>query len=305
MNQRLMSAARVAAHTQDTLGESPVWNGADGQLYWVDIRRCCLHSFDPGSGETQTWAFSDGLITGVLLRADGSLLLTRHRDVRVFPRETMATGTCFAASTLHQLIAFPDNGEDHRTNEVKCDPAGHLWCGTMRDFGKDTTGALYRVAPSWNPRGLREKVRIPNALDFSPDGKWVYFADTSTGCIERARFDEDAGITGEWSVLVAAGSAPGKPDGLAIDHEGCLWNARFGGACVARFDPDGQLMQTLALPASQPTSCAFGGAELDTLFVTTARQGMTPEQIEREPVAGDLLACEPGVRGLPARRFNG
>ncbi|SIO72307.1 Sugar lactone lactonase YvrE [Burkholderia sp. GAS332] len=296
----------AVASTYDTLGESPVWNEHDQRLYWIDVRRGRLQAFAARTGELDAWDF-DGLIGGIALRTDGSIIVTRLSSIDGFAPFVLMDGArgINATDQLVTLARFPDKGSDHRTNEVKCDRVGNLWCGTMRDFGKDSSGALYRIDAAQEPLEVRANVTIPNALDFSPDGKWAYFSDTATGRIDRASFDSERGMVGEWHVLVEAGAAPGKPDGLTIDQDGCLWNARFGGACIARFDPHGRLMGTLALPVSQPTSCAFGGERLNTLFVTSARQWLSDAALAQELSAGALLACETPFTGLAPARYRG
>lgn len=306
MHDTLNFDVEAVASTYDTLGESPVWSDQDGRLYWIDVRRGRLQAFAARTRELNAWDF-DGLLGGIALRADGSFIVTRRASVDGFvPFEPNGLeGGVLAEDRLATLACLPDKGTDHRTNEVKCDRLGNLWCGTMRDFGKDSTGALYRIDAARQPLEVQAGVTIPNALDFSPDGKWVYFSDTVTGRIDRAPFDSDVGVVGEWLTLIDAGAAPGKPDGLAIDQDGCLWNARFGGSCIARFDPYGRLMGTLALPVSQPTSCAFGGERLNTLFITSARQWLSDAALAQEPSAGALLACETEFTGLAPARYRG
>lgn len=152
---------------------------------------------------------------------------------------------------------------------------------------------------------MRTGIGIPNAIAFSPDGRTMYFADTQNGCIERAEYDQATGEVGAWRLHVAADAVPGRPDGAAVDAAGYLWNARYGGGCVARFAPDGRLDRMVPLPVSQPTSCAFGGPALATLFVTTARQRLSASVLAAQELAGSLLAFEPGVAGLPEPAFAG
>jgi sugar lactone lactonase YvrE len=138
-----------------------------------------------------------------------------------------------------------------------------------------------------------------------PDGRTIYFADTAVGRIDCAACDPDTGVVGPWRAFADAGIGPGKPDGTAVDAEGCLWNARYGGGCVVRIAPDGRLDRVISLPVSQPTSCTFGGADLATLFITTATQRLSEAQRQSEPLAGALLAVDVGVAGLPEQAFAG
>ena len=150
---------------------------------------------------------------------------------------------------------------------------------------------------------VRTDVTIANGIGFSPDDSTMYFADTATGAIESAPFDAETGFPGAWRILVERGAAPGKPDGSAIDSDGGIWSARFGGGCIARFTPAGKLDRLISVPATQPTSCAFGGTALDTLFVTSATQRMSAGALAGEPLAGAVFALKPGVRGLPETAF--
>ena len=171
----------------------------------------------------------------------------------------------------------------------------------MRDYGAARTGSLYRVGPDLAPERILSPVTVPNALCWSPDDRTLYFADTPEGTIRAYAFDADSGRIGAMRLLFE-GEA-GKPDGATVDAEGCVWNARYGGGAVLRLTPDGRVDRRIEIPASQVTACAFGGPGLRTLFVTTARQRLTPEQLQRQPLAGSLFAVDAGVQGLPEPDF--
>jgi sugar lactone lactonase YvrE len=188
-----------------------------------------------------------------------------------------------------------------RLNDAKADAAGVLWFGTMRDFGADDGGGLWRLAPGGAPEQVRRGVRVPNAIAFAADGG-LFFCDTRAGTIDRARRHGDRLA---WSPFADAAVAPGAPDGATVDAEGLLWNARWGGGALARIAPDGTLDRLVALPVTNPTSCAFGGPGLATLYVTTARQGLSPERLAAEPLAGALLALDVGTAGVREPAFAG
>lgn len=291
-----MNEMQVMALTagEDVLGESPVWRREDNRLFWVDIRRHLLRCLDVATSATDAFALESGAMAVFLDRDGGLWTAGRDRISRLHENG--------APASAPWRFELPDG--NYRLNEIKCDPAGAVWFGTMRDFGLTPTGSVNRYDVRHGVRTLRADMTVPNALDFSPDGQWVYCADTRAGSIERARFDAQTGITGAWSPLIAADAAPGKPDGLAVDSDGFLWNARFGGGCVARFSPSGQLDSLVTLPVSQPTSCVFGGRSLTTLYITTARQGLNLERQAREPLAGAVFACETAVAGHPAGRLG-
>lgn len=203
------------------------------------------------------------------------------------------------------LVTIEAGPPQNRLNDLRCDRSGNLWIGTMWDFGKRVAGALYRVAPDFSVTCVRRDIRVPNALALSPDGRTLYFADTGTGWIEQAELDDVTGLPGPWRPFAAPDAAPGRPDGATVDAEGYIWSARIGGGCLARFTRDGRLDRIVPLPVSKPTACAFGSADLRTLYITTASQGLSAENRAHEPLAGRVLAIRPGVEGLPEDVFAG
>jgi sugar lactone lactonase YvrE len=289
-----VSAVTTITTPEDVLGESPVWRAEDHQLLWVDVRRGLLRCHNPATLETNTVFLESGAMGAILDRRGVVYVMGRNRLVRV------ASGGLPEPMSWH--FELPD--QNHRLNEVKCDRSGALWFGTMRDFGLTPTGSLLHINSNGVLQTLRRDVTVPNALGFSPDEQWVYFADTRVGSIERARFDSRTGMAGAWLSFISADAAPGRPDGLAIDADGFLWNARFGGSCVARFNPSGQLDSLVPLPVSQPTSCAFGGRDLTTLYITSARQGLDRLRLTQEPLAGAIFACQTHVPGHPVGRLS-
>ena len=278
----------VIAPAGQILGESATWCVRTQMLWWIDIRALQVKRWNSATGAIDVWTMPElcGAVvpttgTGVVVALRSSISLLDPPSGALTPLATLESGH-----------------PEHRLNEAKCDRQGRLWCGSMWDFGKHPTGGLYRVGTDLESRQVRSAVTIPNGLGFSPDGRRMFFVDTALGRIESAAYDTDAGMPGPWSTLVDADAAPGKPDGSTVDAEGCIWSTRFGAGCIARFTPQGKLDRLIRLPVSQPTSCSFGGPNLDTLFVTCATQRLTPEALAAEPLAGALLAMRPGVQGL-------
>lgn len=292
-----MSAApfTIAATTGDILGESPCWVPAEGRLYWVDLRARALRRLDPARNETRSWPMPE-VIGAVVARRSGGVVVALKQALFAFSP---------AEAALTRLATLETGPDENRLNDAKCDRAGRIFCGSMWDYGLQTSGALYRVEASGAVARLREGVTVANAIAFAPDGHTIYFTDTRQGAIERADYDPATGMVGPWEVFAPADAAPGRPDGATVDAEGCLWNARYQGGCLARFRPDGRLDRIVELPVSQPTSCAFGGAGLATLYVTTARQKLEPERLAAEPLAGSLFALDVGVAGLEEPAFAG
>jgi sugar lactone lactonase YvrE len=286
----------VAAREDDVLGETPAWDMQSGHLFWVDLRRQRVQRLDLASGRVAHWPMPE-VATAVVPRRSGGLIVALKRGLHAFdPR----------SGALTLLVTVENDGPiENRLNDAKCDPAGRLWCGSMFDYGREVTGSLYRIDRDLGVQRIRSGITIPNSIAFAPDGRTIYFADTAVGRIDCAACDPEAGVVGPWRAFADQAIAPGKPDGTAVDAEGCLWNARYGGGCVVRIAPNGRLDRVISLPVSQPTSCTFGGADLATLFITTATQRLSEAQRQAEPLAGALLAVDVGIAGLPERAFAG
>lgn len=281
----------VAAAPADILGESPWWDAAAGCLWWVDLRAPLLRRLHPATGGLDGWPMPT-LAGAVVGRRRGGVVVALADGLHAFDPVT---------GDLDRMVSPELPGPHMRLNDAKADRSGALWFGTMRDFGADDAGGLWRLSPDGSLAAMRTGVRVPNAIAPAPDG-CLFFCDTRAGAIERARPDGD-GLA--WMPFAPADIAPGAPDGATIDAEGFLWNARWGGACVARIAPDGTLDRLVPLPVTNPTSCAFGGEDLRTLYCTTARQGLAPDALAAEPLAGALLALDVGVAGLPEPAFAG
>lgn len=285
-------ALKIEAVTspEDTLGESPIWSVGEGALYWVDLRAPSVKRLGR-DGEVRVWPMP-ALVGAVLLRRSGGLVVGLPDGLHAFSPET-GLGA--------RLVAVDEGCPENRVNDSRCDQAGRIWFGTMWDFGRRTTGSLYRVDADLTLTRMVGDLTIPNGVCASPDGGRIYLADTRVGGIDVLEGE------GVWArrPFSPPGVVPGAPDGATVDAEGHLWNARFGGGLLVRFRPDGGVERTVPLPVSRPTSCSFGGPDLGTLYVTTARQGLSEAELAAEPLAGAVLALRPGVRGLTEPAFAG
>ncbi|HTI30100.1 MAG TPA: SMP-30/gluconolactonase/LRE family protein, partial [Methylomirabilota bacterium] len=201
-----------------------------------------------------------------------------------------------------RIAAIPEAGPGLRFNDGKCDPAGRFWAGTMTYDAALGAGALYRLDPDGQARMVLDEVTISNGLAWSLDGGTMYFIDTPTQRVDAFSFDGVTGEIGDRRPEIHLPPEAGAPDGMTIDAEGGLWIALWGGAAVHRY-LDGRLDQVIELPVSQPTSCCFGGASLDELYVTSAREGLSAPRLRAEPLAGALFRVRPGVRGLAPAVF--
>jgi sugar lactone lactonase YvrE len=277
------------------LGEGPVWDPDAGCLYFVDIEREVVHRYDPATQTSRS--FQVGMMVGAAaLTAAGDLVLA-VRDG--FARLDLDSGQVRALADVEAELP------DQRMNDGKCDPAGRFWAGTMALDKRLGAGALYRLDPDGRVHRMLGEISISNGLDWSADGRLMYYVDTPTGSIDVFDFDCARGEIANRRSLARVDPCDGWPDGLTLDIDGYIWVALWSGAAVRRYAPDGTLDRVVAIPTTYPTSCAFGGPDLQDLYVTTAATALTPAERLREPLAGGLFRCRPGVQGRPPHRFKG
>ena len=281
---------------KNELGESPVWDAIEQRLYWVDIKGKTINWHHPASGETRTVDVTEepGCIG---LRDSGGLVVGFWGGFRFFDMETGEI------ETIHDLETdIPDS----RMNDGRCDRQGRFWAGSMDDTFEKPVGSLYRLDPDLTCHLMEPDITISNSIAFSPDGTTMYFADFRQETIWAYDLDTATGDITNKRVFAGEGSAPGAPDGSIVDAEGYLWNARWGGSCIARFAPDGTLDRTVEVPVNQPTCPMFGGPDLDILYITSAWFRLSAEDRGAFPEAGGIHAImDIGVAGLPEPRFAG
>ncbi|MGP3956885.1 SMP-30/gluconolactonase/LRE family protein [Nonomuraea sp. 3N208] len=281
-----MTAADLALDAQATVAECPIWDPGRQGLWWVDIPAGRVHCFSPSTGEDVSFVAGEA-VGAVATRRDGGLLLAT------------ATGIVGCAAdgsgrrVLHEVDTDPPGG---RFNDGKTDPWGRFWAGTLVS-GARGAGALYRLDPDGTLRTMVTGVSVSNGLGWSPDGRTFYYADSPTGGVDAFDHDAETGALGNRRRLVDIDR--GRPDGLSVDAEGFLWVALWEGWAVQRFSPAGRLVMTIEIPARKVTSCAFGGPDLGTLYVTTARVGLSEAELREQPHAGGIFAVAAGVRGQP------
>ena len=282
---------RVGDQT-DILGECPVWHEGEQALFWVDIRLPAIRRFDSASGRVDTWPMPE-LIGSIAIAGDGRLLVALTESVSLMD---MSTGV------REPIASPPARIPGHRFNDGRCDRQGRFWVGTMHNITRAPEGVLYRLEGRTGLVEAMSGICIPNSLAWSPDGRTMYFADSLLHAIFAYDYDTASGRMGE-KRLFATTQPPGFPDGSTVDAEGFLWNAEFNASRVVRYAPDGRIDRVIELPVLRPTCCAFGGPNLDILYVTTASQKMTSDELRAQPLAGALLSLNLGVRGLPESRF--
>lgn len=285
----------VALDIRADLGEGPWWDIPTQSLLWLDLFEGHIHSFDPKSGQNTSISVGQP-IGGFALRTDGGILAA-VRD-----------GIGFADRGMDGLeLVSPVEIDDtaNRANDGACDAAGRFWYGTMASNQDPGAGTVYRIDPDLTVTPVIRGTTTSNGIDWSPDNRRMYHADTATGAITAYDYNLAGGTVSNPVVVFTAQDGTGSPDGLCVDSAGDLWVAMWDGFCVLRLSADGELKQRIPVPVAHVTSVAFGGEDLGDLFITTARRGRTPEQLADEPHAGSIFHIRPGVAGLAPHRFAG
>ncbi|ARO13839.1 IclR family transcriptional regulator [Ketogulonicigenium robustum] len=282
----------------DRLGETPLWCDQTQDLTWLDIEQPRLHRLHPATGAHSVTPFDCDWLGSQALCTDGTQLIAKDLTLHTYDARTGASSP---------FVAVEDNaatGFDNRLNDGRVDQWGRLWIGTMDNQLHRPNGAFYRVDGDASVTRIGSDVIVANGIAFSPDGRrmhftdtrrhqsWVYDIDPADGEITSRRIWADYSATGD------------RPDGAAMDVDGCLWAAFFGGGKIVRYTPDGRIDREIALPVTNPTCLCFGGPDYRTLYITTAFKFLSPAQRAAEPLAGALLAIDGIGQGLPEHRFK-
>ncbi|MBZ6077211.1 SMP-30/gluconolactonase/LRE family protein [Microvirga puerhi] len=277
------------------LAEGPVWAPHEKRLYWVDILAPSAHRFDPVT-RTNEEIVLPRLVSAIVPRRGGGLAALTQDGLEALD---------FVSGKLTPLVDPEADVPDNRFNDGKCDRLGRLWGGTMRLDASRATGALYAISGDRTWRKVASGFTVANGLDWSPDGRTLYFVDSAPGRIYAYDFDLSAGTIDNRRIFATVDAQEGRPDGLAVDSEGFLWCAIWDGWCVRRYAPDGRLDREIRLPVPRPTSVAFGGDDLKTLFITTARIRLPSRALAEAPFSGGLFAMAAPAAGLPVSEFAG
>jgi len=278
-----------------SLGECPVWDVDEQVLYWVDINAPTLNRFDPASGNNVAWKMPAS-IGCVALRSEGGFVAALRDGIWLVDRQ---------GRLKRRIAQAPYDTARHRFNDGRADRQGRFWAGTMNEQHDASSGALYRLDPDYRLHTMISGVTISNGLAFSPDDRTLYHADTPTRTVNRYDFDPATGDIAHAQPFATFTGETDRPDGGAVDSEGCYWSAFYRGGKVVRIAPDGALLAEFTLPAMCPTMCAFGGPDLRTLYVTSASQRREADELARLPQSGGIFAMRVDTPGLPEPRFAG
>lgn len=282
----------VVLQANAVLGEGPLWDPGRGELIWLDIEPGTVHRYDPATGADGVKE-AGGRVGFAVLRAFGGLVVgVEHSFVAIGEQGAV------------EQIAVVEPQAPTRFNDGNCDARGRLYAGTMALDESSPVGSLYRLDPDGSVERLLADVTVSNGLDWSPTDDTLYYVDSAIG-VDKFDFDVETGRLSERRPFIRLKDPGVVPDGLAVDVEGFIWVALWGGWAVRRYTPDGELEREIKLPTAQITSCAFGGHELDELYITSARVGLSDGDLARQLHAGSLFCHRPGVVGRAQNPFRG
>lgn len=278
------------------LGEGPHWSAGENRLYWVDILTPAIHWVDRDKpSDVKTMAMPE-LISAVVTRQRGGLIAATQNGFKAID---------LTSGAISPLADPESDRPGNRFNDGKCDRAGRFWAGTLSIDTSPGEGNLYCLDTDGRVRQVDSGFHISNGLGWSPDDRRMYFADSGRRIIFVYDFDLASGEVANRRPFIKVPDGEGTPDGLTVDSQGFVWVAHWDGWCVTRYDPDGQVERVINLPVPRPTSCVFGGPDLDTLYITTARIRLSAERLAEAPSSGSVFAFRTGVIGLPEASYAG
>ncbi|MFK5974830.1 MAG: SMP-30/gluconolactonase/LRE family protein [Flavobacteriaceae bacterium] len=278
------------------LGEGPIWDLSNQLICWLDIINGEIHEWSPNDRSLNTISVGQ-MIGSMAISTDGNFVAALENGFGIVNRHT---------DEIKSVANPEEHKSKNRFNDGKCDPAGRFWAGTMSLSEESEKGSLYMLNANGEVSKKIEKTTISNGLAWSLDHKAFYFIDTSTFKVSAYDYDKSTGALSNKRTIINISKGDGYPDGMTIDNEGMLWIAHWDGWQVTRWDPaTGKKLAAIALPVSRITSCTFGGKSFEDLYITSAKVGLSKEELEEQPLAGSLFVIRNcGYKGLPAFQFN-
>ena len=287
--------ARLVVDSNTILGEGPIWDWKRQLLFWVDIEGKQLLQFNPVSRKKNAWHLSE-MIGSAVPTTTGRILMALESGLSLFDLKE---------SKSSFLGILENNGPNMRYNDGKVSPNGDFWIGSMHKEFVPKTGNLYSITQHYEKSVQIQNTTISNGMAWSADQKTFYFIDSPSFEVKSYDYNSKTGAISNPRTAFKIPESYGAPDGMSIDAEDTLWVAHWGGGCVRRWNPTtGEVLQKVEVPAPHVTSCCFGGKNLDTLYITSAKSGMSEEQIKKYPLSGGLFTFNPQVSGTPITYFK-
>lgn len=276
------------------LGEGALWNYQTQEFYWIDIVNKQFHIYNPAKKSNKTYPMPSQIGT----------VVPQNENTAVVALEDGIYKVNLTDGKLARLSDVEKDNTENRFNDGKCDPNGNLWVGSMHLKQSEPKASLYKIDPTGKATKMLGNITISNGIVWTADQKTMYYIDTPTGNIRAFDYNTDNATISNERVAVKVPESLGYPDGMAIDAEDKIWVGLWNGSAVVRFDPNtGKVIQRIEVPAHNVTACAFGGENLDELYITTARVDMTEEELKKYPLAGSIFRVKPGVKGVPSPFF--
>jgi sugar lactone lactonase YvrE len=279
-----------------TLGEGACWDDRTNTLIWVDIENCQVNSLNPTDGNNESWTLDSH--TGFAIpAADDDLIVGTQQGIVRLNRKS---------GKIVKVVDPEEDLERNRFNDGKCDPQGRLWAGTINYDREPGAASLYRLRQGTEIEKVVGNITNSNGLTWSPDKRTFYYIDTPTRQVDAFDYLDSSGEISNRRTIFKVPETMGKPDGMTVDSEGMLWVALWGGWGVSKWNPStGELLGKISMPVERVTTCCFGGPNLDDLYITCARSGLTETALEEQPLAGGIFKASLQVGGLPSNRYQG
>jgi sugar lactone lactonase YvrE len=291
-----MSELSVAIDVRCEIGECPRWHPSEKRLYWVDIHEPSVSCFDPKTGYIQKWPMPERIGCFSFRRGGGLIAGMQSGIFLIDLQDQPKVQRVFEMAVDNPAIRF---------NDGRCDPFGRFWAGAVVESMDKRVCSLFRYDPDGTCEQMMDKLICSNGLAFSPDAKTMYHSDSRQDYVWKWDLDARTGSISNQRVFLRIDIQEGRPDGAAVDAEGCYWLAHVGAWRIARYTPDGIIDRVIGIPAQRPTMCGFGGEDLKTLYITTATSPIAAPDLVKQPLAGAIFSMRVDVPGMPEPFFEG